>query len=126
MRIRRCSSDVCSSDLLVDVHGLTQCAQRIGRQLSAPRIRIMDGRKPVAEWTWQALFSAWWGVTHAMARRRDEPGCADEEREARLAFRDPGLVPVLGFDADDDITAATIGKHARPRGRKSTRLNSSH
>ena len=100
---------------LVDRHGLTHCAQRIGRPLSAPRISVMDGRKSLAEWTWQDLFSAWWGVTHAMAKRRDEPGCADEERESRLDFRGPGLVPTLSFDPDADITAPYIGKHARPR-----------
>ncbi len=100
---------------LVDRHGLTQCAQRIGRPLSAPRISVMDGRKALAEWTWQALYSAWWGVTHAMAARRDEPDCANEERESRLDFRDPGLVPALSFDPEVDIAAPYIAKHARPR-----------
>ncbi|PKM07798.1 MAG: phosphoribosylformylglycinamidine synthase [Gammaproteobacteria bacterium HGW-Gammaproteobacteria-4] len=109
------SSDRAEFADLVDHHGLTQCAQRIGRPLSAPKISVMDGSKALAEWTWQALFSAWWGVTHAMAARRDDPRCADEERATRMRFRDPGLVPALSFDPNDDIAAPYIAKHARPR-----------
>jgi len=100
---------------LVDRHGLTQCAQRIGRPLSAPKISVFDGRKLLAEWSWQSLFSAWWGVTHAMAARRDEPACADEERAIRLDFRDPGLLPALRLAGQPNIDAPYIGTHPRPR-----------
>src|SRR5690606_15589381 len=92
---------------LVNQHGLTHCAQRIGRPSTAPAVRIHEGRTLLAEWSWQELFEAWWSVTHAIQSLRDDPACAESERQARLDFADPGLSPVLGD-------------------RKSTRLNSSH
>jgi phosphoribosylformylglycinamidine synthase len=79
---------------LVNRHDLTHCAQRIGKPIVAPIVRVMGERELVAEWLWQDLFDAWWSVTHAMQQQRDNPECADEERAARRDFSDPGLVPV--------------------------------
>ncbi|MDX2300494.1 MAG: phosphoribosylformylglycinamidine synthase [Xanthomonadaceae bacterium] len=100
---------------LVDRHGLTHCAQRIGRPLKAPKVVIAAGRKRLAEWSWQTLFGAWWSVSHAIAARRDEPACADEERHARLQFRAPALQPLLSFDPQHDVAAPFIHTGARPR-----------
>jgi phosphoribosylformylglycinamidine synthase len=97
---------------LVNRYDLTQCAQRIGKPVAAPVIRVLDGRDPVAEWTWVELFDAWWSVTHAMQKLRDDPDCADEEREARRDFNDPGLSPVLKFEAGN---APMVNAGARPR-----------
>ncbi|MFN3843517.1 MAG: phosphoribosylformylglycinamidine synthase [Rehaibacterium terrae] len=100
---------------LVDRYNLTHCAQRIGRPTTSPRIRVTGGRVTVAEWTWQELFDAWWSVTHAMQRLRDNPECADAEREARRDFDAPGLTPVLSFDPAEDVAAPFIHTGAKPR-----------
>ncbi|KAA2284987.1 phosphoribosylformylglycinamidine synthase [Arenimonas fontis] len=100
---------------LVNRHGLTHCAQRIGRPCVAPAIRISDGRELLAEWSWQELFEAWWSVTHAIQSLRDDPACAESEREARLDFADPGLSPTLTFDPAGDIAAPYIATGIRPR-----------
>ncbi len=100
---------------LINRHGLTDCAQRIGRPLSAPRVRVSAGGKTQAEWSWNDLFSAWWDTTHAIARLRDNPICADSEREWRGEFEDPGLVPALGFEPQDDVAAPYIARGERPR-----------
>jgi phosphoribosylformylglycinamidine synthase len=100
---------------LVNRHDLTHCAQRIGKPVAAPVVRVLDGREPVVEWTWMELFDAWWSVTHAMQKLRDEPDCADEEREARRDFNDPGLVPRLGFDPAARIDAPMLNTGAKPR-----------
>jgi len=100
---------------LVDRHGLTHCAQRIGRPLKSPKVVITAGRQRLAEWSWQALFGAWWGVSHAIASRRDEPVCADEERHARSQFRAPLLSPLLTFDAQEDVAAPFVNTGKRPR-----------
>jgi phosphoribosylformylglycinamidine synthase len=100
---------------LVDRHELTHCAQRIGRPTSAPRIRVTESRETLAEWSWGELFEAWWSVTHAMQRLRDDAACADEERDARSAFDAPPLSAKLGFDPSDDVAAPFIATGARPR-----------
>ena len=100
---------------LIDRHGLVHCAQRIGRPRSGSRIRVFAERELLAEWSWQELFDAWWSVSHAIQRRRDNPACADAEREQARSLDAPGLCPRLGFDPSEDIAAPFIATGARPR-----------
>ena len=100
---------------LVNRHGLTHCVQRIGRPTTAPRVRVQRNGKCVAEWEWRALFDAWWSPTHALQALRDEPACADEEREAARDFDAAPLHAALGFDAAEDVAAPFIATGARPR-----------
>ncbi|WP_298581671.1 phosphoribosylformylglycinamidine synthase [uncultured Luteimonas sp.] len=100
---------------LVARHGLVECAQRIARPTGSGRIRVLHGEQALAEWSWEELFDAWWSVTHAMQRLRDNPDCADEERAAARRFDAPGLQPRLAFDPAHDVAAPYIGTGARPR-----------
>jgi phosphoribosylformylglycinamidine synthase len=100
---------------LVARHGLVECAQRIARPTGSGRIRVMHAEQLLAEWRWEELFDAWWSVTHAMQRLRDNPECADEERDAARAFDAPPLAPVLAFDPADDVAAPYIATGARPK-----------
>ena len=100
---------------LIDRHNLTECAQRIGRPVTSPRIRVSDDGKVLAEWPWEALFDAWWATSHAMQQRRDDPACADEERDSRRRFDAKGLVPRIGFAPTDDVAAPYVATGVRPR-----------
>ena len=95
---------------LVARHGLIECAQRIARPTTAPVVRVVDEDNVLAEWRWEALFDAWWSVTHAMQRLRDNPESADEERASVSRFDAPGLQPSLTFDPAEDIAAPFIDK----------------
>jgi phosphoribosylformylglycinamidine synthase len=83
--------------------------------VAAPVVRVLDGREPVAEWTWVELFDAWWSVTHAMQKLRDNPETADEERENARQFGRTGLKPRLSFDAAADVAAPFIATGKRPK-----------
>ncbi|KAF1689361.1 phosphoribosylformylglycinamidine synthase [Pseudoxanthomonas taiwanensis] len=100
---------------LVERHALTECAQRIARPTARPVVRVMRDGHRLAEWRWEELFDAWWSVTHAMQRLRDNPDSADEEREVARDFEAPGLKPKLAFDPDEDVAAPFIATGARPR-----------
>jgi phosphoribosylformylglycinamidine synthase len=100
---------------LVARHGLIDCAQRIARPTGAPLVRVLDDGAALAEWRWEELFDAWWSVTHAMQRLRDNPECADEERDAARRFDAPGLKPVLAFDPSEDVSMPYIATGARPQ-----------
>jgi phosphoribosylformylglycinamidine synthase len=105
---------------LVARHGLVECAQRIARPVASARVRVLDDGEVRAEWRWDELFDAWWSVTHAMQRLRDNPESADAERAAARRFDTPGLAPLLTFDAAEDIAAPLIQKSmiatgARPK-----------
>ncbi|WP_271680204.1 phosphoribosylformylglycinamidine synthase [Thermomonas mangrovi] len=100
---------------LVARHGLIECAQRIAVPTTAPVVRVSDASETLAEWRWEDLFDAWWSVTHAMQRLRDNPECADAEREAARRFDAPGLQPVLTFDPAEDIAMPFVSTGARPK-----------
>jgi phosphoribosylformylglycinamidine synthase len=100
---------------LVSQHGLIECAQRIARPSTAPAVRVHRDGEVLVEWRWDELFDAWWSVSHAMQRLRDNPESADEERAAVRRFDGPGLRPKLSFDAADDIAAPYISTGVRPR-----------
>lgn len=88
---------------LVERHALTECAQRIARPTTAATVRVTLHGEKVVEWRWEALFDAWWSVTHAMQKLRDNPDSADQEREIARSFTAPGLKPKLSFDLDEDV-----------------------
>jgi phosphoribosylformylglycinamidine synthase len=58
---------------LVARHGLIECAQRIARPTTAPTVRVSDADETLVEWRWDELFDAWWSVSHAMQKLRDNP-----------------------------------------------------
>ncbi len=100
---------------LVSQHGLIECAQRIARPSTAPAVRVHRDGEVLVEWRWDELFDAWWSVSHALQRLRDNPESADEERAAVRRFEAPGLRPKLTFDAAEDIAAPYISTGVRPR-----------
>jgi phosphoribosylformylglycinamidine synthase len=100
---------------LIARHGLIECAQRIARPTTAATVRVLQDGETLVEWRWEALFEAWWSVTHAMQRLRDNPESADAERAAVSRFDAPGLSPKLTFDPAEDVAAPFIATGARPR-----------
>jgi phosphoribosylformylglycinamidine synthase len=90
-------------------------ATRIGAPVRGGRIRIRAGGETVLDEARADLHRAWSATTHAMQRLRDNPDAADQEY-ARLADDDdPGLVPALTFDPQEDPAAPFIARGARPR-----------
>ncbi len=100
---------------LVERHALTECAQRIARPTTAPVVRVQLGGQSLAEWRWEELFDAWWSVTHAMQKLRDNPEAADQERAVARNFNAPGLKPKLAFDPAEDVAAPFVATGARPK-----------
>ena len=100
---------------LVERHALTECAQRIARPTNLPRIRVGNAGRTLVEWRWEELFDAWWSVTHALQKLRDNPDSADEERAVARDFEAPGLKPKLVFDPAEDVAAPFIATGARPK-----------
>jgi phosphoribosylformylglycinamidine synthase len=95
--------------------GLASCVRRIGSAAAGERIRITAAGRTLIDEKRLALHAAWSETTWHMQKLRDEPSCADEERDARLDPDDPGLAWRLGYDADEDIAAPFIATGSRPR-----------
>jgi len=108
-------ADEAAFTALLAEHGLDGAALRLARPVEGEVVEVRQSGSLLASWAWGELFDAWWTTTHRIQRLRDEPGSADAEREARLDFRSPGLVPVVGFDPAEDVAAPFIATGARPR-----------
>ena len=93
---------------LVERHALTECAQRIAKPTTAASIRVQQDGEVLADWRWEDLFDAWWSVTHAMQKLRDNPDAADQERDIARQFGRPRLKPKLSFAAAEDVAAPLI------------------
>ncbi|UNU10508.1 phosphoribosylformylglycinamidine synthase [Xanthomonas translucens] len=100
---------------LIERHALTECAQRIARPSTAAVVRVGLAGKILAEWRWEELFDAWWSVSHAMQKLRDNPDSADEERAVARDFAAPGLKPKLAFDPAEDVAAPFVASGQRPK-----------
>ena len=87
----------------------------IGRAVDSERIRITHGSRRVLDASRAGLRDRWSHVTHEIARRRDDPQCADEEHELRVDTGAIGLAAHLTFDPADDIAAPAIARNPRPR-----------
>jgi phosphoribosylformylglycinamidine synthase len=96
---------------LINQCDLTHCAQRVAKPNGLDCIRVLRDNDTVAAWSWQTLFDAWWSVTHAMQKLRDNPECADAEFEAARQFDAPGMQPQLTFIPE----ATMINTGAAPR-----------
>ncbi|QNH18323.1 phosphoribosylformylglycinamidine synthase [Xanthomonas sp. SS] len=100
---------------LIERHALTECAQRIARPSTAAVVRVGLAGKTLVEWRWEELFDAWWSVSHAMQKLRDNPDSADEERAVARDFAAPGLKPKLAFDPAEDVGAPFVASGQRPK-----------
>ena len=61
------------------------------------------------------LRAIWAETTYQMQARRDNPQCAQQEYDAKLDQKDPGLNVKLSFDLNEDVAAPYILKGAKPR-----------
>jgi phosphoribosylformylglycinamidine synthase len=95
--------------------GLAQCSRRIGAARAGSHVRVAAAGRALIEAERRELHALWSETTWHMQRLRDEPACADEERDARLDADDPGLAWRLNYDAGADIAAPYIIKGARPQ-----------
>ena len=83
------------------------------RQVATPR---RDDRIAIGafEDTRANLDRLWSQTSHRMQRIRDDAGCADQEL-AGVGDHRARMVPKLGFDPADDVSAPYIATGARPR-----------
>ncbi|HTT00751.1 MAG TPA: phosphoribosylformylglycinamidine synthase [Steroidobacteraceae bacterium] len=94
-------------------HGLSALARRIGAPTSALRVRVHVGEERLDE-SWTDLRRAWSETSFHMRRLRDDPQCAEEELTAQTAADDPGLTVQLCFDPQEDVAAPSIASGVRP------------
>lgn len=78
--------------------GLNSCVHRLGQLRSDQRIRVRSGSTSVVDEDLLSLFSDWIDTSHRIQSLRDNPSCADQEREWLLSPNNRGLSANLTFD----------------------------
>ncbi len=104
------------TDTLLQVlkeNGLGKCSHVIGTLRDDDRIVISAGDELLNE-ARVDMQRAWSETTYQMQALRDNPECAQQEFDALLDVKDPGMSVSLSFDIDTDVAAPMINSGARP------------
>ncbi|HUN91324.1 MAG TPA: phosphoribosylformylglycinamidine synthase [Burkholderiaceae bacterium] len=95
--------------------GLGACSHVVGRPDKRDVVEVWRDARPVFSRARAELQRAWSEVSWRIARRRDNPACADAEYEGIGDAARGGLSMHLTFDAAQDVAAPHIARGARPR-----------
>jgi len=106
-----------TDDVLKILHdqGLGHYSHVIGMPNSSPQLVFSRQGVAVLTATRADLQTAWSEVSHSMQALRDNPECADEEHARIADSEDPGIRPLLTFDADEDVAAPYVHSSVKPR-----------
>lgn len=99
----------------VKAKGLASCTSFIGEINNEDRLIINAHGQTLFTGDRGALQQAWTQVTWQIARRRDNPACADSEYARALNKEDTGLFVRTTFDTEEDVAAPFIATGVRPR-----------
>jgi phosphoribosylformylglycinamidine synthase len=91
-------------------HGLDGCISRIGKLNTEHRFVVRSGDKILFDEDLFVLRGIWSGVTHQMARRRDNANCVDQEQALRTDPNYTGIQPHLTFE----LSVPSITTGVRP------------
>ena len=97
---------------VLNAHGLA--AFVVGRPSADDAITVRRGHDVVFRETRVALERAWSETTWLLQSLRDNPESARQEYDRILDACDPGISPVLTFDAAQDVAAPYLAHGARP------------
>ncbi|MEM7377617.1 MAG: phosphoribosylformylglycinamidine synthase [Pseudomonadota bacterium] len=73
--------------------GIGKLVHDIGSANTTRQVRFSHAGAVVLDVSREAALADWWSTSHAMARLRDNPTCADSELETVIDPADPGQTP---------------------------------
>lgn len=94
--------------------GLTEFVHDVAVPNTDGTVRIEHHGNPVFSARRGELQQVWAEVSYRMQAERDNPHTARQQFDAILDDDDPGLDPLVPFDAQEDIAAPMIATGARP------------
>ena len=93
---------------------LSSCSHVIGKPNTTGTFDIWRDAKQIYSASRESLQKFWQNTSWQIARGRDNPSCADSEFALLDDLSDPGMRPIVTFDANLDIAAPFIQKGLRP------------
>lgn len=92
---------------IMESHGLGDVVHTLGGFNQQSVLEIWQGTHLLFSESVAALRAKWWQTSYQMQRRRDNPVAADQELALVSKADDPGLSPVITFDANLSLLTAT-------------------
>lgn len=96
-------------------HGLTSNSMVIGSLNDNDQIEFTRDGKDVLVATRTEFRGIWAETTLKMQSLRDNSECAEQEFQAKLDAKDPGLSTKLTFDINEDVAAPYIASGVQPK-----------
>jgi len=106
------SSELARVTAVLSAHALD--ARVIGSPTSDDTVSVRRGDKVIFSDTRVALNRAWSETTWLLQSLRDNPESALQEYDRLLDRDDPGITPLVTFDAGDDVAAPFVARGTRP------------
>jgi len=104
--------------LVMDVlraFNLGACSHIIGKPNDRGVIEFTRDAKVIYNEQRAALHRLWSETSWRISRMRENPATADAEYDRLLDETDPGIVPKISFDLNDNVAAPFLASGARPR-----------
>lgn len=95
-------------------YGLSHCCHFVGEITNDDSLSIVRNEAVLARFERKDLQRAWTEVSHEIARRRDNPACADEEFARIGDDADTGLFAKTPYNVEENVAAPFIATGARP------------
>ena len=105
--IQIAAADLDHVNSVLRAYGMDACTTRIGAINTDYSFRVVQQQKTLLHEDLNSLRTVWSDVTHRMASMRDNPTCADQERDLRLQTNDPGISPIVTFDLNFKVNNST-------------------
>lgn len=107
--------DIAALQQLVENHQLSACLHRIGFINGDDYLRVLDGSNTVLEMSRRDALALWWETSYRIQALRDNPVCAEQEKQTVLDNNNPGLSVSLTYDQNHNVAAPMIASGVRPR-----------
>lgn len=102
------TADLPAIKATLERYGLNRCTHRIGHTNTGYHLEITANGTTLHTENLRQLRATWSGVTHQMARLRDNPACADQEQALRLDPEYRGIRPKVTFDFGSDSSPRSV------------------
>lgn len=106
--IQVAEKDMDAVRIILTAHGLADIVWPIAKLRADQAITIQQKGETVFASDRASLQSAWAETSYRMQALRDNADCAKQEFESILDDADPGISPVLSFNADANIAAPLV------------------
>ncbi len=95
--------------------GLSANSHIIGKPNTNGQIEIWRDAKKIFSVPRNVLQKLWQSTSWQIARLRDNPSCADSENDLVEDINDPGMSPIVTFDANENIASPYLNLNIQPK-----------